>query len=219
MYSTTGDARGTSKGYSHRKTKSKNTSQVGSPGKSKKFKNKQKVSSKHTYGSKQPSHRKNETTLIKQNKRDSSLRGSKSNTARNKLKANKSYTNVLINNDYSRSSYINNKQPSFDITGYRGVQSNQSPAKFISSSKQQDTMLYSMVPYQDLKLQSASDLKKLHDLRQNARSYTDLHQDKLRNSYVGSGVSRNITPGVKGNGSVQNRKGKSCNLITHLFSS
>lgn len=132
-----------------------------------------------------PLYRKNDSTLIKR-KSNGSFKGSKG-FSKNTLTNNKSYTNVLMANDYSRSSYLW-QQPSFDIVGLKKPVKNISPSKIINIKNQDIGGMAS----QDLKLSNTSDLRKLHELRQGQRGYTDLHQDKMKNSYVNYNLSKYI---------------------------
>ena len=138
--------------------------------------------SKHIL-SNQPLYRKNGSTLIKK-KSNSSFKGAKG-FLKNTLGNNKSYTNVLMANDYSRSSYLW-QQPSFDIVGLKKPVKNISPSKIINIKNRE----FGAMACQDLKLNNTSDLRKLHELRQSQRSYADLHQDKLKNSYANYNLSK-----------------------------
>lgn len=181
MYSTTVDTKG-GKESTHKKSKSKHQSNQDSAKKSKRYKNK-KTLSKHIMPNTSRNLHKKQVSTLSKSKRNDSAKGSRNE---------KSYTNVLITNDmkhslqheYSRSSYLG-QQSSFDLVSIKKPIHNISPGKLISYKSKADFGANSMiVPYNEAKLSSKSDLKRLEELRQNARSYTDLHNNKLKSSYL-----------------------------------
>jgi len=176
MYCTTLDNKNSSSS-SCRKGKSKNQSNHESGKKIKRAKTKKSLT-KHIVQGKNL-YNKNDAALLKAKRNDSSKRHKTLHSKSNTRISNKSYTNVLINNDYSKYSYLW-QQPSFEVISLSNPNKDSSPENKDYNNEE----FNALIPCKDLKLQNTWDLKKLQELRKNARSYTDLHNDRLKTNYV-----------------------------------